>query len=98
MPQLHLTIAVRDHNNTYHARAVKCINASTLHLVGRKATCTAGREQVIHRLLEYAPPKATLATINTINRGETHDESDLYHVVVDVEEAGLKSQDWTKGD
>lgn len=88
MPQLHLTIAVRDHSNTYHARAVKCVNASALHLDGRKATCTAGREQVIHRLLEHATPKATLATINTINRGETPEESDLYHVVVDVEESG----------
>lgn len=84
--QFHLTISVRYANNTNHARAVRCLNASRVQLDGLKATATSGDEQAIDALLEKATPPLKRVRIQSVDRGETTSGPHQYHVV--VEEAG----------
>lgn len=80
MEIIHLTIAVRCADNTYHARAIKSINASNAGLAGRKATCTAGEEAAVLALLRHATPVLELVEVHSVERGENSWGTHIFHI------------------
>lgn len=80
MDPIHLTIRVLDAHNTYTARAVRSINASTANLDGVRACCTAGPHQAISALLAKASP-ALRATEIKFACEDTESRADIYYVI-----------------
>lgn len=80
-----LDIVVDGRNNTYAARLYAVPEASSAGLYGKRATCTAGREQAIRALLEKADPPLRLVRVIHTHFGAPTKGCDLYTIAAEAQ-------------